>query len=166
MTNVRNPVAVAALSLAIVAAACSDSPVAPAPPPLTSTSSPPPQPSGPASASLVIEDFAAIVKRSSTDGRGVPVEDGWFAIEVRFLLRETGGTSGATVESFFLGDETGGGAWFAGFCVEGVRVPPGGVYDTLNTDEGYKSWGYCAPYLGRRQRADQGTSDVSDRELR
>jgi hypothetical protein len=76
------------------------------------------------------------------------VEDGWLSLEVRFLLRETGGNSGATVESFFLGDKTGGGAWFDGFCGEGVRVPPGGVYDTLNTDEGYASWGYCAPYWG------------------
>jgi len=54
------------------------------------------------------------------------VEDGWFSLEVRFLLRETGGNSGATVESFFLGDETGGGAWFAGFCLEGLRVAAGG----------------------------------------
>ena len=30
----------------------------------------------------------------------------------------------------------------------GVRVPPGAAYDTLNTDEGYTSWGYCAPYWG------------------
>ena len=148
MTSLRNPVALAALSLTIVAAACSDSPVAPAPPPLPSISSRSPQPPGPSSASLVIEDFAAIVKRSPIDGRGVPVEDGWFAVEVRFLLRETGGNSGATVESFFLGDGTGGGASFAGFCLEGLRVLPGGVYDTLNTDEGYASWGYCAPYWG------------------
>jgi hypothetical protein len=27
-------------------------------------------------------------------------------------------------------------------------MPAGGVYDTLNTDEGYASWGYCAPYWG------------------
>jgi hypothetical protein len=27
-------------------------------------------------------------------------------------------------------------------------VSPGGVYDTLSTDEGYASWGWCAPYLG------------------
>jgi hypothetical protein len=76
------------------------------------------------------------------------VQDGWFSLEVRFLLRETGGKSGATVKSFFLGDGTGGGAWFAGVCLEGLRVLPGAVYDELNTDEGYESWGYCAPYWG------------------
>jgi hypothetical protein len=96
----------------------------------------------------VIEDFSVIVKRSSVNGRGVPVDDGWFSLEVRFVLRETGNRSGATVESFFLGDGDGGGAWFDGFCTEGLRVPPGGVYDTLYTDEGYESWGYCAPYWG------------------
>ena len=150
MTSVRNSVAVAASSLAIVAAAaCSD--VAPSPsklPPLPSAPSSSPQPPGPPSASLVIEDFSVIVKRSSVDSRGGPVEVGWSSLEVRFLLRETGGNSGATVQSFFLGDGVGGGAMFDGFCVSGVRVAPGGVYDTLNTDEGYKSWGYCAPYWG------------------
>jgi hypothetical protein len=63
-------------------------------------------------------------------------------------MRETGSISGATVKSFFLGDASGGGAWFDGICVEGLRVPPGGVDDTFSTDEGYESWGYCAPYWG------------------
>jgi hypothetical protein len=80
----------------------------------------------------------------------VALEEGWFSLEVRFLLRETGGNSGATVEHFFLGGEGGGGAWFGGpgICGEGMRVPAGGVYDTLNTDEGFAWWGWCAPFWG------------------
>jgi hypothetical protein len=150
MASVSNPGALALLSVAIVAAACSNNPVAPDLPqaPLPSASSPSPQPAGPTSASLAVEDLSVIVKRSPVDSRGVSVVDGWFSLEVRFALRETGSKSGATVQSFFLGDGAGGGAMFDGFCVGDLRVPPGGVYDTLNTDEGYESWGYCAPYLG------------------
>jgi hypothetical protein len=139
---------VAVLSLAVVTAACSDNPVAPAPsqPPSQPPPFPSPRPPGPTSASLLIEDFSVIVKRSLPGGRAV--EDGRFSLEVRFLLKETSGNSGANVESFFLGDQSGGGAWFAGSCLKGLRVPAGGVYDTLNTDEGYASWSYCAPYWG------------------
>jgi hypothetical protein len=144
---------VAALSLAFVAAACSDNPVAPTraaqPPPLFAFPSPPP--SGPTSASLRIENFSVIVKPSRMNGRAEPVAvtDGWFSLEVRFLLRETGGKSGATVNDFFVEHGVlGGGAWFGGPCGGGFRVPPGDVYDTLNTDDGFASWGYCAPYLG------------------
>jgi hypothetical protein len=64
------------------------------------------------------------------------------------VQQQSGRTSGATVQSFFLGDAAGGGAMFNGVCIGDLRVPPGGVYDTLSTDEGYESWGYCAPYWG------------------
>jgi hypothetical protein len=147
MASARNPVAVAALSLAIVAAACSDSPVAPGlPQGPTSPAAPSPSPQPPpvrTSAALAIEDPSVIVTRSRTDNRGVAVEDGWFSLEVRFALRETGGTSGATVESYRIPGEI-----YGGICTVGLRVPPGGVFDTLYTDEGYASWSYCAPYLG------------------
>jgi hypothetical protein len=146
MASISNPGALALLSLAIVAAACSNNPVAPDLP--QSASSPSPGPAQPTSASLAIEDFSVIVKRSPVDSRGVSVVDGWFSLEVRFGLRETSSNSGATIKSFFLGDGAGGGAMFDGFCIGDLRVPPGGVYDTLSTDEGYKSWGYCAPYWG------------------
>jgi hypothetical protein len=132
--------------LVILAAACSGSPLGPSQ--LPAASSPLSQPPPPTSAVLVIEDFRVIVQPSSRDGRGVPVEGGWFALSVRFALRETGNRSGATVESFFLGDGVGGGDWYAGICTKGLHVPQGGVYDTLSTDEGHASWGYCAPHLG------------------
>ena len=150
MASISNPGALALLSLAIVAAACSNNPVAPdlSQPPLPLASSSSQEPAAPTSASLVIEDFSVIVKRSPVDSRGVSVVDGWFSLEVRFALRETGSNSGATVQSFFLGDGVGGGAMFDGFCIGDLRVPPGGVYDTLSTDEGYESWSYCAPYWG------------------
>ncbi len=157
MTSIRNPVPLAALSLAFLTAACSDNPVAPTrstqppqPPPSVGPTLPSPRPSGPTSASLQIENFSVIAKPSRTNSRGEPVavEEGWFSLEVRFLLREARGNSGATVEYFFLGGETGGGAWFGGSCGGGFRVPAGGVYDTLNTDEGVASWVYCAPYWG------------------
>ena len=148
MASMSNPGALALLSLTIVAAACSNNPVAPdLSQSFRSATSPSPAPAAP-SASLAIEDFSVIVKRSPVDSRGVSVVDGWFSIEVRFALRETSSISGATIQTFFLGDEAGGGAWVDRFCIGDLRVPPGGVYDTLSTDEGYESWGYCAPYWG------------------
>jgi hypothetical protein len=133
--NARPILSQLAGGLIIFAAACSDSPLGPSQLPSASSLSPQPPPS---SASLVIEDFQVIAKFGG---------DGRFFLEGRFALRETGNRSGATVESFSL-DYLGGRDWWEEFCIQRLRVPPGGVYDTLSTAEGYASWGYCAPYLG------------------
>ena len=146
MASISEPSALALLSVAIAAAACNYNPVAPDPLHSTQLSASSPSPS--TRASLTIEDFVVVVKRSPVDSTGASVVDGWFSLEVRFALRETGSNSGATIKSFFLGDDAGGGAMFDGFCIGDLRVPPGGIYDTLSTDEGYESWSYCAPYWG------------------
>ncbi len=148
MASVRKPGALAVFSVAIMAAACSGSPVAPGVAQPPSVSSPSPQPPALTNGLVSIEDFFVVVKRSAIDTRGVPVDDGYFSLEVRFALRGTDSSTGATVEKFFLGDGLSGGSWHDGRCLERVRVPPGGVYDTLSTDQGYESWGYCAPYWG------------------
>jgi hypothetical protein len=128
------------LLLAGIAAGCGESPVSPGPSNRPSPPAPPPVVPGPAIASLAIEDPFVILR--PTQGSDA------FGIEVRFLLRETGGSSGATIRSIFLGDGRGGGDTIGGFCTDGVRVPPGGVLDTYYTDEGYESLSYCAPYAG------------------
>ena len=93
-----------------------------------------------ASAVLAIEDPFVIVRSSRLSAR--------FEVEVRFLLRETGGNSGATIRSIFLSDGRGGGEMRDGICTEGLRVPAGGVLHTLYTDEGFGSRGYCSTYWG------------------
>jgi hypothetical protein len=148
MASVTNAGALTLILFAIGAAGCSHNAVAPDPSQPLYSEPTAPKPTVPTSASLAIDNFSVIVKRSPKDSRGVPVVDGWFSLEVRFALRETGGSSSATVQSFFLGDGAGGGAMFDGVCIGDLRVPPDGVYDTLSTDAGYESWGYCAPYWG------------------
>ena len=138
MRSVLKLSALAVLSLlAGIAAGCTDSPVTPEPPPVPPPTSPTP---GPASAALAIEDPVVLVRAS-------PVPDR-FDVEVRFLLRETGLNSGATIEGIYLYDVQGG-ETIGGDCTKGLRVPPGGVLDTFYSDEGYKSLGYCAPAMGR-----------------
>jgi len=89
-------------------------------------------------ASVAIEDASAIVH---PDGAR-------FGYEVRFLLRETGGRSGATVQRVVVygpsgSDETGPGCWR-----DSLRVPPGGVLDTFHTDAGQYWLAYCSPGSG------------------
>jgi hypothetical protein len=91
-------------------------------------------------ASLAIEDPFVILRPS-----GIRDE---YAIEVRFLLKETGGDSGATIEQIGLSDQRGGGEVIGGSCTRGLRVLPGGVLDTYYTDESVKALSYCGPYLG------------------
>ena len=98
MRSVLKLSALAVLSLlARIAAGCTDSPVTPGPPPVPPPTSPTP---GPASAALTIEAPFVLVRAS-------PVPDR-FDVEVRFLLRETGGNSGATIEGIYLYDIRGG----------------------------------------------------------
>ena len=154
MASLGNPGALALLSLAIVAAACSNNPVAPdlSQPPLPSASSPSSEPAAPTSASLAIEDFSVIVKPSPIDSRGVSVVDGWFSLEVRFALRETGNNSGATVHSFFLGDGAGGGAMFDGFCIGNLVGPRQGDLEILTLSPLIRGSRIttCDPYLSQR----------------
>lgn len=117
------------LALLIVLASGCSSPVAPG--------APGPAPLPTPRAVLAIEDPSVIFRASQT--RGLP----GFEAEVRFLLRETGRTIGATIGTVTVPGET-----RDGFCTAGLYVAPGGVLDTYYTDEGFKSLGYCATYLG------------------
>ena len=111
-----------------------------------------------ASAVLAIEDPFVIVRSSRLSAR--------FEVEVRFLLRETGGKSGATIRSIFLGDGRGGGEMRDGICTDGLRVPAGGVLHTFYTDEGFESLGYCSTYWGTISTPTFNDPVIGDRDVR
>lgn len=97
---------------------------------------PVPLPTGPPVASLTIEDAWVSLRPASTPRT--------FWGEVRFLLRETSGESGATIREVLIpgGSDPAGPA-----CWQGdLRVPPGGTLDRFYTDAGLSSLGYCAPW--------------------
>jgi len=134
------------VALTLFASACTHE-VAPTAPSTTPGPAPetipffvPPVPAPP-NASLSIERLSILV------GVGAGVPGFWY--EPRFELRETGGTSGATLQNIFVrhpdggGDNTGPGCWR-----DVIRVPPGGMLDTFLTDEGSAWLGYCAPVSG------------------
>lgn len=124
-----NRPATTAWALLIVLTSGCSSPVAPG--------APGPAPLPKPRAVLAIEDPSVIFRASQTSGQP------GFEAEVRFLLRETGSTSGATVRTVIVPGET-----RDGFCTAGLYVSPGGVLDTYYTDEGFRSLGYCSTYLG------------------
>ena len=69
-----------------------------------------------------------------------------FWLDLRFLLRETGGHSGASLQTVFIGDERGGGDTTAVGCWGvALRVPPGETLDTFYTKAGWDWLSYCAP---------------------
>ena len=115
-----------------VAAGCGDSFVTPGPLPPLTTLPPPVQPR----ATLAIED-------PYINARPASLFPGKFEIEVRFRLRETGYSSGATIQSIYVTGEM-----RDGVCTQGLYVPSGGVLDTFYTDAGIASLGYCSTYLG------------------
>ena len=92
-------------------------------------------------ASVVIEDAWATVRLPT-------VVDRHYGFGAGFLLRETGGESGATIVSVVVrgpngSDETGPGCWR-----DALRVPPGGTLDTFHTEAGTRWLSYCAPGTG------------------
>ena len=62
---------------------------------------------------------------------------------VKFWLKETSGTSGATVLSVWSSAGAGSDLTDAGCWRERIRVEPGGTLDFF--DKGWKDLGYCAP---------------------
>lgn len=125
------------VALLLAAAGCAESPSVPlAPAPAIPVTPPAPPPSGPAAASLAVEDPFVLVT-----GGGAT-----YVYGVRFLLRETSGRSGATIERIVIrgpaeSDETGSTCWRTA-----VRVPPGGTLDTFYTDAGADWLLYCSPF--------------------
>jgi hypothetical protein len=87
---------------------------------------------------VTIDDAFAIVHN----------EGSRFGYAVRFLLRETGGTSGATIDRIVVygpsgSDETGVKCWR-----DTLRVPAAGELDTFYTDAGADWLLYCGPGSG------------------
>jgi hypothetical protein len=124
------------VALPVFIANCVQSPTAPA--------------SGRSAASLVIEGIRVEAHRFSTTSY-VPL----LGYEVRFLLRELEGKSGATIQTVSLpGEERYRTCWRAP-----LRVPPGGTLDVFYTDAGLEWLGDCAPY------ASGFTGPVDDLEL-
>jgi len=132
---------------------CSQLPAAPASPTRIHTPAPLPDPlDAITNASVAIEDASAIVRQEG---------GARFGYEVRFLLRETGGHSGATVQKIIVygpdgSDETGPGCWGAS-----LRVPPGGALETFYTDAGQYWLAYCAPGSGGPVRTPSLTIGVT-----
>src|SRR5262249_15685478 len=124
-----------------ISAGCSGSPTPAAPsqvslPSPTPPSRPPATPAETTAAQLVIEQQSMKVV--------YPAVNGYFQYELRFLLRETTGKSGATIENLLVGDGRGGGDNTGPACWrETLRVPPGGTLDTFYTEAGWKWLGYC-----------------------
>jgi hypothetical protein len=78
-----------------------------------------------------------------------------FVYLLRFLLSETGGQSGATIQSIETTvldekSDTGQSCWR-----EILRVPPAGTLDTFDTDAGDKMLSYCSPDAGSRTEASR-----------
>jgi hypothetical protein len=120
---------------------CSESPTTPAriPQSLPALQRPPiATPSNPSNALVTVDDPLAIVHN----------EGSRFGYAARFLLRETGGMSGATIDRVVVygpsgSDETGVGCWR-----DTLRVPAKGELDTFYTDAGANWLGYCGPGSG------------------
>lgn len=126
---------------------CSGLPSVPTPAaPAQTSAAPTPTPAapvipGPVAASLSIESIIVDVIRFPAMA-SYPAS---FGYEVRFLLRERGGRSGATIRSVSLPGEIRD--FVPGFsCLnELLRVPPGGSLDVFYSEEGVRRLGYCAP---------------------
>jgi hypothetical protein len=65
-----------------------------------------------------------------------------FGYEVRFLLRELGGRSGATIRTVSLPGEHRD----LSCLKESLRVPPGATLDVFYSEEGLRRLGGCAPF--------------------
>jgi len=132
---------VSVVTVGLFLVGCNSPSFPPTPSPIpesVATPTPVPRPTNPSSALVTIENAFAIV---SPDGSR-------FGYGVRFLLRETGGRSGATIDRVVVygpsgSDETDPGCWRAS-----LRVPPEGELDTFYTDAGAAWLSYCGPGSG------------------
>ena len=112
-----------------------NSPVSPSLPP---PGAPPASLDNPSNALVTIEGaFAYITPQSA-----------WFGYAPRFLLRETSGRSGATVEHIVVSHQSGADAAGPSCWRDALRVPAGGQLDTFHTEAGAGWLLYCAPGSG------------------
>ena len=135
---------------------CGGSPSTPAAPtPVPSSPTPPPT-SNRSSASVAVEDpFAIVFSQGSR-----------FGYAIRFLLRETSGASGATIEDIVIygpsgSDLTGQGCWR-----DQLRLPAGGALDTFYTDAGAQWLGYRGPGSGGTTASPMLEAEITFRDDR
>jgi hypothetical protein len=147
-------VSMTALALTV---GCGSPPLAPTPPPRpfvpppapVPAPAPAPAPAAPASASLAIENAYGIGGGGPACTRDGCSPHASYGYEIRFVLRELTGTSGATIKRVVVrntaqvtngtySDETGEACW-----KDPLRVPPGGTLDTFFTDAGVAWLSYC-----------------------
>jgi hypothetical protein len=136
MTRIAFPWKRSVITLVFLAGCNGPSPLPSTPSGLTPGPPPAPAPQGPvSSASVTVENPFAIVRPIGSK----------YGYAVRFLLRETSGASGATIERIVIhgpsgSDEAGPSCWR-----DALRVPPKGELDTFYTDAGAASLSYCGP---------------------
>ena len=121
----------------------------------------PPAPEAPSpstAASLALEHgFAIEGPPYICSGRG-PCEPGpGYVYEVRFLARELGGRSGATIKEILVynpnpGAETFSQAAGESCWIQELRVPPGETLDTFYTEAGSEWLSYCYVGIGSSTR--------------
>jgi hypothetical protein len=146
-TNVGNPrlggtvvLSTGALVGLALIGSCSRTPAAPtsqpsgAPPIAESPAPPVPPPPAPSPSATLAVEHASV----HSDGTSV-----------RFLLRETSGRSGATIDKVLVVGPNGGfDTYDRGCWQDRLRVPPGGTLDTFFADAGVAWLAYCAPRWG------------------
>jgi len=130
----------------VLAVGCSGTPTQPSPPspsvPLPPVSPAPPNVTNQSKAAIVAEDAFAIVHRVGSA----------YGYEVRFLLRETGNLSGATVTNVAVYGPTGIDNAGPGCWRDPLYVEPLGRLDTFYTSEGSAWLSYCGPGSGGTTR--------------
>ena len=112
--------------------ACRDAPAPTTPSVIASSPAPPPRPAQPAQAHVVVSNFTITV---------VP----GYSAEVRFVLTEVSGLSGATIQAVTVSsskesDRTDEYCWR-----REIRVEAGGTLNVFYA--GWSSLSYCAPYF-------------------
>ena len=98
-----------------------------------------PQAANPSRAVVAIEDPFAVAYRNGNN----------YSYIVRFLLREAGGASGATIDQVDVYGGPFGSEGYGASCWGTLRIPAGGELDTFYTDAGSEWLSYCAPGTGR-----------------
>jgi hypothetical protein len=130
--------------LASTVPACSEQSVAPSPSPSPSPSPPPSPPPQQPSASLTIEGLSIVVLEGPCS---YTYSEPHRCFRPRFIIRETGGASGATIRDAHLegpdGAEPGSIGGPACPHVKNIRVPPGETSDVYYRDGNSGSNDYC-----------------------
>ena len=97
-----------------------------------------PASNNPSNAAVALESAFAIVTS----------QGGSFGYGVRFLLRETSGQSGATIDRIDVYGPSGADGTDVGCWKQSLRLDASGTLDTFHSDAGAEWLSYCAPGSG------------------